>query len=423
MTGPSATPTLLLDVTGVSKGFPGVQALDDVRLELRHGEVHALVGENGAGKSTLMKLLAGHLQPDAGEFCLERRGTRRRGTPARAGGRDPHHPPGVQPDARPHGRAEHLHRPRAARGRHLPRPIATLNRRPPSCFDRLGLAARPDGTASATSPSREQQMVEIAKALSLDAKVLIMDEPTAALNDAEVEVLFELIRALRAAPTRASSTSRTAWRSSRGSPTAITVLRDGRYIGTRVTAETDSSDEVISLMVGREIVGEQRPAAGAADRRARARRSRASRPRHLLRDVSFELRAGEILGFAGLMGAGRTEVARALVGADRRDGRRRSACTAAQVRSRNPAEAARHRHRLPLRGPQAARRCSLEQERSREHRAAVARATTSHGWASCETARIARDRPRSTCDTLRIKTPSIAQTRARTSRAATSRRS
>jgi len=161
-----------------------------------------------------------------------------------------------------------------------------------------------------------QQMVEIAKALSFDAKVLIMDEPTAALNDTEVEVLFELIRRFRTPDTGVIYISHRMEELARISD-RVTVLRDGRYVGTRVTAETDPK-EIISLMVGRVITGEQRPTAA----------PRAGEPvlsvrhlttRHLLRDVSFDVHAGEILGFAGLMGAGRTEVARAIVGADHFD--------------------------------------------------------------------------------------------------------
>ena len=159
-------------------------------------------------------------------------------------------------------------------------------------------------------------MVEIGKALSYDARLLIMDEPTAALNDAEVEVLHDLIRRFVQPDTgvvyishRMDELRRIADR--------ITVIRDGRYVGTRETRET-TMKEVISMMVGREISGEAKPIGVEADREVVLEVSGLS-TKALLKDVSFELRKGEILGFAGLMGAGRTEVARALVGADKTD--------------------------------------------------------------------------------------------------------
>ncbi|WP_425482617.1 sugar ABC transporter ATP-binding protein [Agromyces allii] len=181
-------------------------------------------------------------------------------------------------------------------------------------------------------------MVEIAKALSFDAKVLIMDEPTAALNDAEVDVLFELIGRFKRPDTGVIYISHRMEELTRISD-RITVLRDGRNAGTRITAETDQR-EVISLMVGREISGEQRPVPRAIDGEPVLAVSGLS-TRSLLRDVSFEVHAGEILGFAGLMGAGRTEVARAIVGADPRE--------SGEIRMHgrpvsigNPAEASRH---------------------------------------------------------------------------------
>jgi ribose transport system ATP-binding protein len=181
-------------------------------------------------------------------------------------------------------------------------------------------------------------MVEIAKALSFDAKVLIMDEPTAALNDAEVDVLFDLISRFRSPETGVIYISHRMEELARISD-RVTVLRDGRYIGTRVTAQTDPK-EIIALMVGRQLAGEQRPAplklSGAPVLSVQGLSTK-----RLLRDVSFEVHAGEILGFAGLMGAGRTEVARAIVGADRMDaGEVRVHGTAVSIG--NPAEAALH---------------------------------------------------------------------------------
>ncbi|WP_157007478.1 sugar ABC transporter ATP-binding protein [Agromyces laixinhei] len=304
----------LLDVEGVSKGFPGVQALDDVRLELRHGEVLALVGENGAGKSTLMKLLAGIYTPDAGTFRLDGQELSIEG-PRHAqelGISIIHQEFNLMPDLTV---AQNIFIGREHRSGGIFLDDRALNRRAAELFDRLGLAIDPAERVEHLTVAR-QQMVEIAKALSFNAKVLIMDEPTAALNDAEVDVLFELIRRFRSPETGVIYISHRMDELSRISD-RITVLRDGRNVGTKATAETDQR-EIISLMVGREIVGEQRPEPVHPDA-APVLEVRDLSTKHLLRNVSFEVYAGEILGFAGLMGAGRTEVARAIVGADRRE--------------------------------------------------------------------------------------------------------
>ncbi|GAA1802254.1 sugar ABC transporter ATP-binding protein [Agromyces neolithicus] len=314
MTARPGAASALLDVEGVSKGFPGVQALADVRLELRHGEVLALVGENGAGKSTLMKLLAGIYTPDAGTFRLNGEELTIEG-PRHAqelGISIIHQEFNLMPDLTV---AQNIFIGREERRGGLFLDDRTLNRRAQDLFDRLGLALDPAQRVEQLTVAK-QQMVEIAKALSFDAKVLIMDEPTAALNDAEVDVLFELIGRFRSPETGVIYISHRMEELSRVSD-RITVLRDGRYVGTRVTAETEPK-EIIALMVGREISGEQRPAPSHPDG-APVLSVRGLSTKHLLRDVSFDVHAGEILGFAGLMGAGRTEVARAIVGADRRE--------------------------------------------------------------------------------------------------------
>jgi ribose transport system ATP-binding protein len=305
---------LLLHVQGVSKSFPGVKALEDMHLDLRSGEVLALVGENGAGKSTLMKVLSGVYDQDEGEFFLN-------GEPY-----DPISPKHAQelgisiihqefnlmPDLTV---AQNIFIGREERGAGIFLDDRALNRRARELFDRLSLALDPAEPVARLTVAR-QQMVEIAKALSFDAKVLIMDEPTAALNDAEVDVLFELIERFRSPETGVIYISHRMEELSRISD-RVTVLRDGRYIATLDTDATDQR-EVISLMVGRELHGEERPAPARADAEPMLS-VRGLSTKRLLRDVSFEVHAGEILGFAGLMGAGRTEVARAVVGADRRE--------------------------------------------------------------------------------------------------------
>ncbi|WP_159605067.1 sugar ABC transporter ATP-binding protein [Agromyces humi] len=330
----SGTPPLL-EVEGVSKGFPGVQALDDVRLDLRHGEVLALVGENGAGKSTLMKLLAGIYTPDAGVFRMNGRDLLLDG-PRHAqeqGISIIHQEFNLMPDLTV---AQNIFIGREERGAGIFLDDRALNRRAQDLFDRLGLALDPAEPVERLTVAR-QQMVEIAKALSFDAKVLIMDEPTAALNDAEVDVLFELIRRFRSPETGVIYISHRMEELARISD-RITVLRDGRYIDTLVTAETDQRT-VISLMVGRQLAGDDRPT-GSAPAGEPVLSVRGLSTKRLLRDVSFDVHAGEILGFAGLMGAGRTEVARAIVGADRRDSGVISV-RGREVQIQSPADAAR----------------------------------------------------------------------------------
>jgi ribose transport system ATP-binding protein len=328
---------LLLHVQGVSKSFPGVKALEDMHLDLRPGEVLALVGENGAGKSTLMKVLSGVYSVDEGEFSLN-------GEPyepispkhaQELGISIIHQEFNLMPDLTV---AQNLYIGREPRGSGFLLSERRLNAKAQELIDRLRLPLEPKQIVGNLTVAK-QQMVEIGKALSYDAKLLIMDEPTAALNDAEVEVLHELIRRFVREDTgviyishRMDELRRIADR--------ITVIRDGRYVGTRETRETDMK-EVISMMVGREISGEAKPIGVEEDRDVLLEVS-GLRTKALLKDVSFELRRGEILGFAGLMGAGRTEVARAVVGADRIDAGTIT-LRGRQVQIRNPADAAKHR--------------------------------------------------------------------------------
>ena len=327
---------MLLEVHGVSKSFPGVKALEDMRLDLRAGEVLAVVGENGAGKSTLMKLLTGIYAADEGEFSLN--GERYEPTsPKHAlelGISIIHQEFNLMPDLTVAQNMFIGREPWAA----VFTSERRLNAQAQALIERLHLPLRPKDLVGDLTVAK-QQMVEIGKALSYDAKLLIMDEPTAALNDAEVEVLHDLIRRFVRPDTgviyishRMDELRRIADR--------VTVIRDGRYVGTRVTAET-TMKEVISMMVGRELSGTAKPV-GVRDDREVVLEVSGLCTKDLLDDVSFELRKGEILGFAGLMGAGRTEVARAIVGADKA-----SAGTirlrGRELRIANPADAAKHR--------------------------------------------------------------------------------
>ncbi|WP_425956704.1 sugar ABC transporter ATP-binding protein [Xylanimonas sp. McL0601] len=326
----------LLEVQGVSKGFPGVQALDDMHVSLRHDEVLALVGENGAGKSTLMKLLSGVYTADSGSFRLN-------GEPLHVTGPKDAQQQGISVIFQEFNLMPHL---TVAQNVFIGREPRTgaflsergLNRAAEELVGRLGLPLDVRAVVGGLTVAK-QQMVEIAKALSYDARVLIMDEPTAALNDAEVQTLHDLIRRFKRPDTGVIYISHR-MDELKAISDRITVIRDGRYVETLETRAT-TLREVISLMVGRTITSEAKPENVRDDRPVLLEVEGLS-TKELLKDISFDLREGEILGIAGLMGAGRTEVARAIVGADKR--------TAGTVRLRgrevtlkNPAEAARHR--------------------------------------------------------------------------------
>ncbi|PWU60974.1 D-xylose ABC transporter ATP-binding protein [Micromonospora globispora] len=327
----------LLRAEGVSKSFPGVRALSDVHLDLRHNEVLGLVGENGAGKSTLMKLLSGIYTADEGEFYLN--GERLEVTgPKQAqelGISIIHQEFNLMPDLTV---AQNIFIGREPRSGRFLLNERGLNARAMELIERLQLSLDPTRTVASLTVAK-QQMVEIAKALSYDAKVLIMDEPTAALNETEVAALHDLIRRFKRPDTGAIYISHR-MDELKAITDRVTVLRDGQYVGTVDTART-TMKEVISLMVGRTIVGDAKPE-GVREEREVLLEVRGLSTKALLKDVSFDLRKGEILGFAGLMGAGRTEVARAIVGADKVDSGTIT-LRGERVSIRNPADAAKHR--------------------------------------------------------------------------------
>ena len=306
---------LLVSMDGIDKRFPGVHALDGATFELRRGEVHALVGENGAGKSTLMKVLAGIHAPDGGTVRL-------RGVPVQLDGPRAALDHGVSMIHQELNLVPHLTvAQNVFMGREPRRGGAfvddrALNAAARDLFDRLRLDLDPRARTAGLSVAR-QQMVEIAKALSVDADVLIMDEPTATLTDTEIDELFRIIRDLRSRGVGVVHISHRLEELRRISD-RITVMRDGRTIRTLETAQA-RLPEVISLMVGREVYDStpELPAEAPTDVVLDVRHLAAGR---MVKDVSFRLHRGEILGVAGLVGAGRSEMARALFGADRVDG-------------------------------------------------------------------------------------------------------
>jgi ribose transport system ATP-binding protein len=395
------TETLLLQAKGVGKSFPGVRALQDMHIELRHGEVLALVGENGAGKSTLMKLLSGIYTADEGEFFLE-------GKPLQvAGPRDAleqgisiiHQEFNLMPDLTV---AQNIFIGREPRSGRFFLGERELEAKAAELLGRLHLPLKPRQRVGDLTVAK-QQMVEIAKALSYEPRILIMDEPTAALNDAEVRVLHDLIRRFRRPDTGVIYISHR-MDELKAITDRITVIRDGRYIDTLDTATT-TMPEVISRMVGREIAGGLGPE-GVREDRPVVLSVRGLTTKELLKDVSFDLRAGEILGFAGLMGAGRTEVARALVGADPVESGTVE-LRGKPVRITNPAEAAKHRI-----GYLSEDRKHLGLLLDQDVNANIGLSSIREkfqSWGFVKD-RAMRARSREVVDGLRIRTPSISQT-------------
>jgi ribose transport system ATP-binding protein len=305
----------LLRMEGIYKSFPGVQALSDCRFDLRSGEVHALVGENGAGKSTMMKILGGIYEKDSGHIYLDGK---------EVNITSPHMAQQLgisiihqELNLMPHLTvAQNIFIGREPRGKvSFVVDDKTTNEKALGLFELLNLRLDPN-TKVADLTVAKQQMVEIAKALSFNAKILVMDEPTAALTDTEIDELFSIIRQLREKGVGVVHISHRLEELKQISD-RVTVMRDGKYIDTLQTKDA-TIDQIISLMVGRTIY-ESAPELPADSDQAVVLEVRNLNRGKTLRDVSFNLKKGEILGFAGLIGAGRTEVARAIFGADEYD--------------------------------------------------------------------------------------------------------
>ena len=328
---------LLVEMEGISKDFPGVHALRDARFELRAGEVHALVGENGAGKSTLMKILAGVYRKDAGRVRIKGADVDIP-TPRAAqqmGIAIIHQELSLMPHLtaaqnifigrEPHGRLAFLLDDHA------------LNEQTRKLFERLHLKLNPQ-TKVGRMTVAQQQMVEIAKALSLDAAVVIMDEPTATLTEVEIEELFRIISHLRESGVGVVHISHRLEELKRISD-RVTVMRDGQYIATVETKDA-TIGRIIQMMVGRTIFEAAPDVPEVADPNVVLEVRDLTRGR-VIRNVSFTVRRGEILGIAGLVGAGRTEVARAVFGADRAD-TAEIRVHGKSVRINSPSDAVRH---------------------------------------------------------------------------------
>jgi len=305
---------IILEMKQIDKHFPGVHALDHVDFEVRKGEVHALMGENGAGKSTLMKVLTGIYTKDSGTILYE-------------------------------GREINFHNPREAQdagvvivhqelnmvghltvaqnifiGREFKKGLKIddrrMNEEAAKLFERLHIQIDPTETMSRLTVGK-QQMCEIAKAISHDAKVIVFDEPSAALTETEIEELFKIIRDLREQQLGIVYISHR-MDEIKVITDRVTVMRDGCYVGTLVTKDC-TKDDIINMMVGRVIYENPKEKSKVPPDAPVVLKVEHLNAGKMVQDVSFELRKGEILGFSGLMGAGRTETARAIFGADEKE--------------------------------------------------------------------------------------------------------
>ena len=301
----------ILKMTNISKSFPGVKALKKVSFDLNEGEVHALMGENGAGKSTLMKILSGIYTRDEGDIIYK-------------------------------GESIHLKSTRDAQGKgicmiHQELQMMThltvaenifigrekmhgifldekaINTMSKNLLNKLGLDIDPRELVGNLTVGK-QQMVEIVKAISFESKVLILDEPTAALSDAEIAALFRVMRDLKAQGVGMIYISHRLDEIKQITD-RVSVMRDGEYVGTLIT-ENCTDDEIVKMMVGRTIFEEPKMTSNCPPDAPIILEVEGMNAGKMVQNISFNLRRGEIVCFAGLMGAGRTETARALFGAD-----------------------------------------------------------------------------------------------------------
>ncbi len=296
---------------GIDKSFPGVHALDHVDLEVRKGEVMALMGENGAGKSTLMKVLTGIYTKDSGSIVYE-------GKEVAFSGPREAQDAGIVIVHQELNMVNHL---TVAQNIFIGRePMkggfiddAKMIEESAKLFKMLGIDIDPRENMGRLTVGM-QQMCEIAKAISHDAKVIIFDEPSAALTESEIEQLFKIIRDLRDKQLGIVYISHR-MDEIKVITDRVTVMRDGGYVGTLITKDSTKED-IIKMMVGRTIYEDPKTASAVPKDAPVVLKVEHLNAGRMVQDVSFELHKGEILGFSGLMGAGRTETARALFGAD-----------------------------------------------------------------------------------------------------------
>ncbi|MBB3289825.1 MULTISPECIES: sugar ABC transporter ATP-binding protein [unclassified Rhizobium] len=300
--------TVVLSARGISKSFNGVQVLFSVNFDLRAGEIHALMGENGAGKSTLVKVLSGFEQPTSGEILLD-------GKPVKLPPNGAAEALGIVIIHQEFNLAEHLTVTESLfLGREVTR-LGVLDRKymraeTRRVLDLLGSHVDENAIISTLSIA-DKQMVEIAKAISRDARIVFMDEPTAVLSREETNFLFKQVRKLRDQGTSFVFVSHKL-DEVMDLTDRVTVLRDGQWVKTSPTSLLDG-ESIAQLMVGREL-SSLYPAKNEPDVDEKVVLSVASVSTGYVHDASFELRKGEILGFSGMIGSGRTELMEAIVG-------------------------------------------------------------------------------------------------------------
>ncbi|QKC96605.1 sugar ABC transporter ATP-binding protein [Mesorhizobium sp. NZP2298] len=304
----------LLEARNLTKAYPGTVALRDVSFDLLSGEVHCLIGENGAGKSTLIKILAGAVIQDTGDILIEGNSVRRTQVRERRdlGISVIYQDLNLVPQLTV---AENIylgHEPRTTFGGVDVKKMRAMSR---ELIEMLGVEFPVDAQVG-DLPIPLQQLTATARALSLNGKVLIMDEPSTVLSGKDLDVLFDVVRRLRQRGIGIIYISHHL-EEVFALGDRVTVLRDGQFVATKPVSET-SKDDLIRMMVGRSLGDLNKPMGGRSVGEEVLRVERLTRGR-VLRNISFSLRKGEVLGIAGLVGAGRTELARAIVGLDHFD--------------------------------------------------------------------------------------------------------
>ncbi|MFZ0530063.1 MAG: sugar ABC transporter ATP-binding protein [Propionicimonas sp.] len=301
---------VLLEMRGIGKSFPGVKALEGVNLTIREGQVHALLGENGAGKSTLIKILSGAYTKDEGEITFD-------GQPVEIKAPADAERLGISTIYQEFNLTPNMSIAENIFLGHLPVKAgridwATVKSKSRELLDSLDVNL-PVDTMTGTLSVAQQQMVEIAKALNRNTRILVMDEPSAVLSERDIENLFAVVRRLQAAGIGIIYISHRL-KEIFELADEVTILKDGRYVDTKAVADVDM-DDLVKLMIGRDL-SDVYPKPDHQPGEVVLEVSHLAQT-HLAKDVSFTLRAGEIIGFAGITGSGRTEVARVIFGADR----------------------------------------------------------------------------------------------------------